>query len=774
MDITNILPLPRIGIFGKKEEKEEPMAVKYRSRLLDYLTSPSKVVIKPDHLQIDKFHRVICAVNYPRLVEAGWLSRLVEMNLDFDLAIHIEPYPVEKTIRMLEEEIKKQKTDIYSLESEGKIVPQSLIQKHKDTKALLEAVQSGAEKMFGISLYIDAKGYDFKSLEDTDRKIRDKMSALLITPKIPTFRMYEALRSVLPVCDNQLRIIREVTSSAVAACFPFVISSLESKARGIIIGFNVNNDIPIIIDPFDLSNPNILVLGTSGGGKSYAIKLMLIREFLEGVDINVIDPQGEYTELAKIFNGKTIKIAPGSDTVINPFDLMGQSLDEKKLSLLAFFRIVLGELTEAQRAILDDAIDAVYEDAGITQDPKTWSKTPPTIEDLYNQIIPLTRSDKEIIYEPAMAIANRLKIYVTGPLRFLNQQTKINLDNRFITFDIRDIPDVGKPALMFLILEYIYNQMKRSRKRKILVIDEAWTVLSAGEEGEYILRIVKTCRKFNLSLVMITQDVEDVLTSRAGRAVLGNTATKLLLRQDPSVIKEVAERFNLSEKEQRFLQTARVGQALLIAERMRVPIKIQASPEEHRVITTKPDELLELMREKKRRIAVREMQLELDVTKPIHRKAHLTNEQVDALVKIGYKEIRIKNLEGEYELLIIRNETDYTDERFVLQHLIKEEIMKYTQNVMIHYSKLADISFEAADGRMVGIEVVAEPNIDEDIKHMEEMLPVLKRYNDYFFVVAREELKRETSYGTILTREEVPDKIRSYFVQKEKEVEVKM
>jgi len=316
--------------------------------------------------------------------------------------------------------------------------------------------------------------------------------------------------------------------------------------------------------------------------------------------------------------------------------------------------------------------------------------------------------------------------------------------------------------------------MKRSRKRKILVIDEAWTVLSAGEEGEYILRIVKTCRKFNLSLVMITQDVEDVLTSRAGRAVLGNTATKLLLRQDPSVIKEVAERFNLSEKEQRFLQTARVGQALLIAERMRVPIKIQASPEEHRVITTKPDELLELMREKKRRIAVREMQLELDVTKPIHRKAHLTNEQVDALVKIGYKEIRIKNLEGEYELLIIRNETDYTDERFVLQHLIKEEIMKYTQNVMIHYSKLADISFEAADGRMVGIEVVAEPNIDEDIKHMEEMLPVLKRYNDYFFVVAREELKRETSYGTILTREEVPDKIRSYFVQKEKEVEVKM
>ncbi len=763
------LPISIPGITPKKKKGKAGEVAKgdytqYQDRLLTYLTSPSKIMQHPEDVQIEKFHRVIAAVNWPRLIDAGWLTRLVEMNLDFDLSIHIEPRPIESTIRMLENEIKKQMTDIYGIEAEGKIIPQVLIQKNKDTKALLEAIQAGTEKLFGISLYIDAKSYDKKKLADVTRKIEDKMASLMITPKVPSFQMYKALRSALPVLDDELKITRGITSSAASACFPFVISSLETGGGGVLMGFNIINDIPIIVDPFNVSNPNILVLGTSGGGKSYCIKLYLMREFLEGVEINVIDPQAEYTDFAKTFSGKTLKIAPGSDTILNPFDLIGQTLDEKKLSLLSFFKVLMGELDEGERAILDDCIDATYDGIGITKDPKTWSRTPPMIGDLYDQVIPLTKSNKEIIYKPAMSIVNRLKSYVTGSLRFLNQQTKISMDNRVITFDIKDTPDVGKGTVMFLLLEYVYNEMKRSRKRKILVIDEAWTVLAAGSEGDYILRLVKTCRKFNLGLVMITQDVEDVLTSRAGRAVLSNTATKILLKQDPSIIQDLTSRFRLNMKEQRFLQTAGIGNALLIVGTMRAPIRIKASPEEHRIITTNPDELIQMVHKAEELKVTREAVPDLDITKVIQRKMSLSNDHVDALEHIGFHEARVKNLENMPELFMVRNETKFSDEHFVLQELIREEIAKHIQKVIVHYSDLADVSFEAKNGNMIGVEVIAEATVDADIKAIEKKLPILRKYDEFLIVVARDEVKKQSEYKEIITREEVPKTLANYLI----------
>lgn len=750
---------------GKEKKKLTGTYEDYESKLIGYLTSPPTIVKHPNEIQADKYHRCIAAINYPRLVEAGWLTRLIEMNLDFDLSIHIAPYSIESTIKMLETELKKQKTDLFGLKTEGKIIPQSLIQKHEDTKALLEAIQSGTEKMFSMALYIDAKSYDLKELDKITAKIRGQMNSIMVTPKITTYQMYKALKSILPIGHDELKITREITSSAASSCFPFAITSLEPHATGILIGFNKRNSIPIIIDPFELSNPNMLVLGTSGGGKSYCIKLMLMREFMESVDINIIDPQAEYTDLIKTFNGKTIKIAPGSNVVINPMDLMGQTLDEKKLSLLAFFRVLMGELKESQRAILDDAIDATYEEIGITTDPRTWSKRPPTLEDLYKQVLPLTRSDKDVIYKPALEIANRMKTYVHGPLRFLNQQTKIDLDNRMISFDIRDIPDVGKGTLMFLLLEYVYNMMKKSKKRKMLVIDEAWMVLSAGEEGEYILRLVKTCRKFNLSLTMITQDVEDVLTSRAGRAVMANTATKLLLKQDTTVIDEITERFHLNEAETRQLRIAGTGDALLIAGALRVPIEIKASPEEHKLITTKPDELLDMVRKAKGPGVEREMAPELDIKKAVQEKTAFTNEQIKTLMDIGFNEVRVSDLEGTSKLYMIKNETEDTDEHFVVQNLARNEIKKYTDKALIHHTKMPDITFESSDGKIVAVEIVADISLKGNIEAIEEKINILRKYDDYFFIVGDPKLVKYESFGEILTRTQVPAKIKSYFEQ---------
>jgi len=756
-----------MGLFGGSnkvvEKTEIETYTEYEDRLIEYLTSPSTINIHSSDIEITKFNRIICAINYPRLVDPGWLTRLIEMNLDFDLAIHINPYKIDTTIKLLENEIKKQKTDLYAMETEGKIVPQSLIQQHQDTMALLQLIQEGTEKMFDMALYIDAKAYTTEDLERISKQIMDTMNSIMIIPKVPSYQMYQGLRSVLPIATDYLHVTRNITSSAAAACFPFAITSLEQHATGILIGFNEYNSIPIIIDPFQLSNPNILVLGTSGGGKSYTIKLLLMREFMEGVAINIIDPQAEYTDLIKTFNGEIIRIAPDSDSIINPFDMMDQTFDEKKLSLLAFFRCLLGELTEPQRAILDETIDRAYEEKGINKDPKTWSRQPPLLEDLYNEVLPLTKSQKEIIYGPAMAIVNRLKAYVFGPMRFLNQHTKINLTNRMINFDIKDAPDIGKGTIMFLLLEYVYTQMKKSKTRKVLVIDEAWTVLAAGEQADYVLRLVKTCRKFNLALVMITQDVEDVLMSRAGRAVLTNTATKILLKPDLSVLDQIVDKFHLNEAEKRFLKISTMGRALLIAETIRVPIYIQASPEEHRIITTKPDEMLQ--QEQLKRPEGEELVREFDINKPVQRKDDLTDDQILALTQRDFSELRIKNLAGTAELYLVKNETENTDEHFVLQYLIYAEVKKYTNKVLIHHTRLPDVTFETAHGKMIAVEVEADVGLKKSLDNMQEKLSVMQKYDDCFYVVSNNALKRDyaSKFGNVLTREEVIPKLSSYF-----------
>jgi len=489
-----------------------------------------------------------------------------------------------------------------------------------------------------------------------------------------------------------------------------------------------------------------------------------MRELMEGVDINVIDPQGEYTDLVQTFNGKTIKISPDSTSVINPFDLMDQTLDEKKLSLLAFFRVLLGELTEPQRAILDDAIDHTYEEKGITNDPKTWGNKPPILEDLYNEVLPLCKSSKEIIYKPAMAIVNRLKAYVFGPMRFLNQNTRIDMTERIISFDIKDSPEVGKGVVMYLILEYVYTQMKKSKTRKILVIDEAWTVLSAGEQAEYVLKIVKTCRKFNLALVMLTQDVEDVLTSRAGRAVLTNTATKILLKQDTSVMDQIVEQFNLNTAERRFLNIATMGRALLIAENTRIPIYIQASPEEYQLITTRPDDLVRKPMPVERPEGV-EMKKEFDINKRVQMKSLLTDEQIQYLEKRGFEDVRVNTVDGNSELFLVVNDTEATDEHFVLQDMIFEEIKKYTDRALLHHTKLPDVTFETPDGRMVAIEIAEGVGTKKAVEDIKEKLNVLKKYDEYFIVSDDAALTRDygEKFGEIMPRTSVPSKIASYF-----------
>jgi hypothetical protein len=309
--------------------------------------------------------------------------------------------------------------------------------------------------------------------------------------------------------------------------------------------------------------------------------------------------------------------------------------------------------------------------------------------------------------------------------------------------------------------------MKKSKRKKMLAIDEAWTVLSSGEQSEYVLKIVKTCRKFNLSLVMMTQDVEDVLQSRAGRAVLTNTATKLLMKQDTAVLDQIIDQFNLNRAEQQFMSIAGQGRALLIAENTRVPIYVQASPEEYRLITSNPNDpsfRAILGQSSIIHPEAAELAKEFDVTKKVQLKSMFSDEQIAYLSKRDFEEVRVKTLDGASELFMIYNDTDQTDEHFVLQHLIMDEIKKYTDQVLVHSTKLPDVTFEVGDGRMVAVEIVAGLGAKKAAEDVKAKLSVLSKYDDYFLVSDDPALAREfPGLGEIVSRTDVPAKIASYF-----------
>jgi type IV secretory pathway VirB4 component len=350
----------------------------------------------------------------------------------------------------------------------------------------------------------------------------------------------------------------------------------------------------------------------------------------------VIDPQGEYVDLVDKFQGQIINISRESETIINPLDLMGHDFDEKKLTLLDLFPIMLGQTSEIQKAVLDRALTGIYATKGITNDKTTWRKEPPIMADLLHELVSMSKEATVVEKETYRSLINRIEMYVTGVFNFLNKQTNLNFQNRFVCFNIGDMPNQVKPAVMFLILDYVYMKMKKDIERKILVVDEAWSLLERTEDEGYIFKIVKTCRKFNLGLLLITQDVGDLLRNDAGKALLNNSEYTLLLRQKPSIIELVEKTFQLSLKEREKLLTAQTGEGIIIISNEHSEIKIIASPEEHSVITTNADERLKKERDKANEV-VSEFEKSLDYSKGYFRKSFLTSEEVEDLLKQGYE-----------------------------------------------------------------------------------------------------------------------------------------
>jgi hypothetical protein len=484
-----------------------------------------------------------------------------------------------------------------------------------------------------------------------------------------------------------------------------------------------------------------------------------------------------------MFNGQRIDLSTKSDTIINPLDLMGHDYQEKRLALMDLMPIMLGELSEPQKAFIDKAITTTYELAGISENPNTWSNKPPLLEDLLHVLEQMER--KAIILEKSTirSLMNRLSMYTDGVFSFMNNHTNINFNNKFVCFDIGNLPKQVKPVMMFLVLDYVYMKMKRDIERKLLVIDEAWSLLSRTEDASYIFEIVKTCRKFNLALFLINQEVEGMLASEAGRSVLANSSYTLLMRQKPAVINAIQETFHMSNAERTFLLTAPVGEGILIMDDEHSEIKIVASEEEHKQITTNPDEILkqndinEKQIKTEKNVALkalapkqRSVKINVDPDKRFFRHRDLSLEEIKYLISKGYKQVKQLNILGKNELYLIKPRRLESEGHFFLTYDIAEYLKKFTDKIQIYESVKPDIVFEA-NGKRYAIEIETGKVLAKDRKKFINKIKNLKseyEKNWFFVLTNRKDYPTYSKFGEVYTKKSIENKIKSLFKNNEK------
>ncbi|MBT6820107.1 DUF87 domain-containing protein [archaeon] len=709
---------------------------------------PDKIKNSPDFLDIDgKFHKIIYAYGYPRSVENGFLDKLVSCSGDFDFSLHINPHQIEQTLILLNRELQKQRADLYAAKLKNQLNP-SLEIKYQDTRAILSNLQKGNEKLFDVSLYINCRADSLKELNLLTRKIESELNSLLIIPRKPIFRMLEGLKSCLPLAKNFLGINRNITTPALSAFFPFTSSFSKFDETGVWLGLNKNN-IPIIKDIFNLSNPNGIVLAQSGGGKSYFCKLLITRYLLNGTKVMVIDPQGEYGSLVSHFKGQRIDLSRDSETIINPLDLMGHDYIEKRLSLIDLMKVMLGDLTDIQRALIDKAISRTYKLKGITNNPDSWNNKPPILGDLMQSLMEMRVGSPKLEQATISSLSSRLEMYVNGVFSFMNRQTNLDFDNNLVCFDIGNLPSQVKPSVMFLVLDYIYMKMKSNLDRKILLIDEAWSLLSKTEEAGYIFEIVKTCRKFNLGLLLINQEVEGLLDSKAGKSVLANSAYTVLMKQKPAVIDNICKTFHLSEGERVHLLTSNIGEGLLMMEDDHSELKVIASPAEHKLITTNPDELNIIKKNKKPQ---KKVDIRINPNKRFFHKKDLKKDEVELLLGEGYKIMKYKSLlTDKMEDFLLQPRHNESLMHLFMTHNISEFLEKNGIETQLYTTKKPDVVFKIA-GKEYAIEIETGTVLEKSPNQLREKVGSLnKNYEKWFFVVTnRNKIKKYKNFGVAI------------------------
>jgi len=585
-----------MGLFSSPRDKKlkqvQKEVEKSSASMIDFL-SPASFLTTPNYLQVnDLFVKTLFVYSYPRFLNTNWLSPVINYDISMDVGMHISP--LDSAIFM--DQMRKQAGRLESTreieQEKGLVRDPQLDSAIGDIDQLREDLTSGQQRIFKIGLYFTIYAKKIEELNEMTEQLTSTLGGLLVYTKQSIFQMEQGFHSTLPLAEDELQVTKNLDTNSLSTTFPFVSAELTSN-KGILYGINRHNNSLILFDRFDLENANQVVFAKSGAGKSYCVKLEALRSLMFGTDVIVIDPENEYQALCEAVGGAFFDFSLNSDKRINPFDLpkVGQGEDGGTVlrtattDIKGLVALMVGGVTPEEDAILDKAIYDTYALRDITEDPATHANPTPLLQDLQGVLQNTVGAE---------SLVRRLVKYTEGTFAGLfNQPTNFQLERGFIVFSIRNLEEALRPLAMYMILNYIWAQIRFEMRKRLLIVDEAWILMQYPDSARYLYSLAKRARKYFLGLSIISQDVEDFLNSEQGRAILNNSSMQILLKQSPAAVEKLAEIFHLTEGEKFLLLESDVGEGLFFAGSSHVAIKVIASYAEDQIITTDPRQLLE-------------------------------------------------------------------------------------------------------------------------------------------------------------------------------------
>lgn len=591
----------------REQQEIEAEFLKGITTLRDVI-APSSLEIQATYFRLGtKYARTLYIYGYPRQIYTGWLSPIINLDEVVDVSMFVYPVESQVVLNNLRKKVGQLEASISINAERGKVRDPGLEAAIQDAEELRDQLQVGSERFFRFGLYITMYADSLDELQFVQHKIETILGQQLVFSKVASSQMEQGLNSTIPQLTDQLQIRHNMNTGALSTSFPFTSADL-SQEKGVLYGINMHNNGLVIFDRFSLENANMVVFAKSGAGKSFTVKLEALRSMMMGTEIIIIDPENEYQRLCEAVGGSYIHLSLNSETRINPFDLprviendeAQDALRANLITLHGLLRLMLGGATQmaaggiqlpalnpAEEADLDQALIDTYARAGITSDPLTHNSPPPTISDLYDTLLHMGGSGPQL--------AQRLRKYTTGTFAgIFSQQSNVNINNPMVVFSIRDLEDELRPVAMYIVLSYIWNKTRSDQRKRLLIVDEAWQLMKYDDSANFLFSLAKRARKYFLGMTTITQDVEDFMGSKMGRAIVANASMQMLLKQSTSAVDVLAEVFKLTDEEKKRLSQFPVGQGLFFAGPNHVHVQIIASPTETGLITTNPQQMQQL------------------------------------------------------------------------------------------------------------------------------------------------------------------------------------
>lgn len=596
--------LARLTDYNAREEgslESERLYQKGLATIKD-LIAPPAMRLTPTALQVgETMARAIFVIAYPRYLSTNWFSPIINLDFPLDISLYIHPIETGEILKNLRKSATQVQSEMTIEAEEGKIRDPILETALQDIEGLRDKLQQGTEKFFRFGLYMMLYGADERDLNQKTKTVEAILEAQLVYTKPAVLRMDQGFAATRPLANDVLDVANNLNTEPLSTTFPFVSSDLSSN-EGILYGINRHNNSLILFDRFKMENANMVVFAKSGAGKSYTVKLEVLRSLMFGTDVIIIDPENEYKHLCETVGGAFLKISLNSDVHLNPFDLPKMESDESDegvfrnsvANLIGLLHLMLGAVTPEEDSILDQAIREAYSVRDIHENSNFEKFSPqsfPTMSDLYAVLKNM---------EGAGSLAARLERYTQGIFSgFLNHQTNIETQNQLVVFNIRDLEEELRPIAMYIVLQYIWNSIRSKLKKRLIVVDEAWVMMQNEDAATFLFGIAKRCRKYYAGLTTITQDISDFMGSRFGKPIITNSSMQLLLRQSPSSIDYITETFYLTDHEKFLLLESNVGEGIFFAGTKHAAIKVIASYSEDQIITSDPRQLLEIEDAKK-------------------------------------------------------------------------------------------------------------------------------------------------------------------------------